>query len=69
MKNLLEVVIKFYSIPETSSEASCLYQSDIQTTLAPYMFPLFVEFCVIASCMVTAIWEGTGLGADYLDEG
>lgn len=36
----------------------------IQNLLSPYLFALLVEFCIVASTMVIAIWEKVGIGND-----
>ena len=41
---------------------------EVQELLAPYLFALMIEFCVVASTMVIAIWEKAGQGL-YDDEG
>ena len=41
-------------------EKLCDVQQDIQQLLAPYLFALMIEFCVVASTMVIAIWEKAG---------
>ena len=35
---------------------------EVQELLAPYLFALMIEFCVVASTMVIAIWEKAGQG-------
>ena len=41
---------------------------EVQELLAPYLFALMIEFCVVASTMVIAIWEKAGQGL-YDEEG
>ena len=41
---------------------------EVQELLAPYLFALMIEFCVVASTRVIAIWEKAGQGL-YDDEG
>ena len=54
---ILRLSSVYISISVAAATQGCEVKKELQDILTPYLFPLLIEFCMVASTMIMAIWE------------